>query len=75
MRLNSSTWADITESSRKAIDSADLTRCSEKYGESVWAAFKGGLDEMVATAAAPLIEKYTGVLEPRTCSLRARRSR
>jgi glyoxylase-like metal-dependent hydrolase (beta-lactamase superfamily II) len=54
--------ADIAESSRRAIDSADLTRYFEKYGENVWAAFKGGLDEMVATAAAPVIEKYTGVL-------------
>src|SRR5262249_4364059 len=54
--------ADIAESSRKAIDSVDLTRYFEKYGENVWAAFKAGLDEMVATAAAPVIEKYTGVL-------------
>ena len=43
-------------------DGADLTRYFEKYGENVWAAFRGGLDEMVATAAAPVIEKYTGVL-------------
>ncbi len=54
--------ADIAESSRKTIDSAELTRFFEKYGQNVWAAFKGGLDEMVATAAAPVIEKYTGVL-------------
>ena len=54
--------ADIAESSRKAIDSVDLTPYFVKYGENAWAAFKGGLDEMVATAAAPVIEKYTGVL-------------
>jgi hypothetical protein len=60
--LHQQYMADIAESSRKAIDSADLTRYFEKYGENVWAAFKGGLDEMVATAAAPVIEKYTGVL-------------
>jgi hypothetical protein len=54
--------ADIADSSRKAIDSVDLTRYFVKYGENPWAAFKGGLDEMVATAAAPVIEKYTGVL-------------
>ena len=54
--------ADIAESSRKAIDAADLTPYFAKYGENVWAAFRGGLEEMVATAAAPVIEKYTGVL-------------
>jgi hypothetical protein len=54
--------ADIAESSRKAIDSADLTPYFAKYGENVWAAFRGGLEDMVATAAAPVIEKYTGVL-------------
>ena len=60
--LHKQYMADIAESSRNAIDSADLTRYFEKYGENVWAAFRGGLDEMVATAAAPVIEKYTGVL-------------
>jgi hypothetical protein len=54
--------ADVAESSRNAIDNADYTRYFEKYGENVWAAFKGGLDETVAAAAAPVIEKYTGVL-------------
>jgi hypothetical protein len=54
--------ADIADNSRKAIDSVDPTRYFVKYGENVWAAFKGYLDEMVATAAAPVIEKYTGVL-------------
>jgi len=60
--LHQQYMADIAESSRKAIDSADLTRYFEKYGENVWAAFRGGLDEMVASAAAPVIEKYTGAL-------------
>jgi glyoxylase-like metal-dependent hydrolase (beta-lactamase superfamily II) len=60
--LHQQYMADIAESSRKAIDSADLTRYFEKYGENVWAAFRGGLEEMVATAAEPVIEKYTGVL-------------
>jgi glyoxylase-like metal-dependent hydrolase (beta-lactamase superfamily II) len=54
--------ADIAESSRKAIDAADLTPYFAKYGDNVWAAFRGGLEEMVATAAAPVIEKYTDVL-------------
>ena len=60
--LHQQYMADIAESSKRAIDSVDLTPYFEKYGENVWAAFKGGLDEMVATAAAPVIEKYTGVL-------------
>src|SRR5438876_10650992 len=54
--------ADIAESSRKALDTVDLTPYSVKYGDNPWAAFKGGLEEWVATAAAPVIEKYTGVL-------------
>ena len=47
---------------RSAIGSVDLTPYFVKYGENAWAAFKVGLDEMVRTAAAPVIEKYTGVL-------------
>src|SRR6266567_155163 len=60
--LHQQYMADIAESSRKALDSVDLTPYFVKYGENVWAAFKGGLDEMARTAAAPVIEKYTGVL-------------
>ena len=67
--LHQQYMTDISESSRRAIDSGDLTRYFEKYGENVWAAFKGGLDEMVATAAAPVIDKYTGVLAL-ACELR-----
>jgi hypothetical protein len=54
--------ADIAESSRKAIDSVDPTPYFQKYGENVWAGLKGYLDEITATAAAPVIEKYTGVI-------------
>src|SRR5437764_7837273 len=60
--LHQQYMADISESSRKAIDTVDLTPYFVKYGENAWAAFKGGLDEMLATAAAPVIGKYTGVL-------------
>src|SRR6266446_3827841 len=60
--LHQQYMADISESSRKAIDTADLTRYFEKYGENVWAAVKGYLDEVTRVAAAPVIEKYTGVL-------------
>jgi hypothetical protein len=54
--------ADIAENSRKAIDTVDPTPYFVKYGENVWAALKGYLDEIAATAAAPVIEKYTGVI-------------
>jgi glyoxylase-like metal-dependent hydrolase (beta-lactamase superfamily II) len=60
--LHQQYMADIAESSRKALDSVDLTPYFVKYGDNPWAAFKGGLNEWVATAAAPVIEKYTGVL-------------
>ena len=33
-----------------------------KYGENTWAAVASYLEEIAATAAAPVIEKYTGVL-------------
>src|SRR5215204_661518 len=54
--------ADISDSSRKAIDTVDPTRYFVKYGENMWAAVKGYLDEVTAVAAAPVIEKYMGVL-------------
>jgi hypothetical protein len=60
--LHQQYMADIADTSRKAIDSVDPTKYFEKYGENVWAALKGLLDETARTAAAPVIEKYTGVL-------------
>src|SRR5436189_4371283 len=54
--------ADISENSRKALDNVDYTPYFAKYPDNPWAAFRGGLEETVATAAAPVIEKYTGVL-------------
>ena len=33
-----------------------------EYGENFWAAVKGYLDAVAETAAAPVTEKYTGVL-------------
>ena len=50
--LHQQYMADIAESSRKALDTVDLTRYFVKYGDNPWAAFKGGLEEWVATAAA-----------------------
>jgi hypothetical protein len=60
--LHQQYMADIAESSRQAIDTVDATRHFVKYGENVWAALKGYLDEIASTAAAPVVEKYTGVL-------------
>ncbi len=60
--LHQQYMADIAESSRTAIDTVDPTRYFVKYGENSWAAVKGYLDEVAAVAAAPVIDKYTGVL-------------
>jgi glyoxylase-like metal-dependent hydrolase (beta-lactamase superfamily II) len=60
--LHQQYMADIAENSRKAIDTVDPTPYFVKYGENVWAGLKGYLDEIAATAAQPVIEKYTGVI-------------
>jgi hypothetical protein len=62
LTLHQQYMADLADSSRKAIDTVDPTPYFVKYGENFWAALKGYLDECAATAAAPVIEKYTGVL-------------
>jgi glyoxylase-like metal-dependent hydrolase (beta-lactamase superfamily II) len=62
LTLHQQYMADIAESSRRAIDSVDYTPYFARYPDNPWAAFRGGLEETVATAAAPVIEKYTGVL-------------
>ncbi len=60
--LHQQYMADIADNSRTAIDSVDPTPYFVKYGENVWAALKGYLDEITTTAAAPVIEKYTGLI-------------
>ena len=60
--LHQQYMADIAESSRKALDNADFTPYIQKYPDNPWAGFRGGLEATVAAAAAPVIEKYTGVL-------------
>ena len=62
LALHQQYMADLADSSRNAIDTVDPTPYFVKYGENVWAALKGYLDECAATTAAPVIEKYTGVL-------------
>jgi glyoxylase-like metal-dependent hydrolase (beta-lactamase superfamily II) len=54
--------ADIADSSRKALDTVDPTPYFVKYGENTWVAVRSYLDAITAAAAAPVIEKYTGVL-------------
>jgi glyoxylase-like metal-dependent hydrolase (beta-lactamase superfamily II) len=60
--LHQQYMADIDASVRKALDTLDPTPYFQKYGENVWAGVKGYLDSLADTAAAPVIEKYTGVL-------------
>ena len=54
--------ADIEAGARTALATVDPTPYFAKYGENLWAAVKGFLDAVAETAAAPVIEKYTGVL-------------
>ena len=60
--LHQQYMADITASVRTALPTVDPTPYFEKYGDNVWAAVKGLLDATTAAAAAPVIDKYTGVL-------------
>ena len=54
--------ADIVANIKIAMSTVDPTPYFQKYGENAWAAVKGYLDAISDTAAAPVIEKYTGVL-------------
>ena len=54
--------ADIADSSREALDTLDPTPYFVRYGENTWAAARAYLEAITAAAAAPVIEKYTGVL-------------
>ena len=60
--LHQQYMADVAESSRQVIDSFDPTPYFVRYGDNLWAAFREGLDEMARAAAAPVIEKYTGLI-------------
>ena len=54
--------ADIQASAQQALATVDPTPYFAKYGDNVWAAVKGYLDELTDRAAAPVIAMYTGVL-------------
>jgi glyoxylase-like metal-dependent hydrolase (beta-lactamase superfamily II) len=54
--------ADIAASARTALDTVDPTPYLAKDGENTWVGMRGYLDALTAAAAAPVIEKYAGVL-------------
>jgi len=54
--------ADIVANLKTAMSTVDHTPYFQKYGENAWAGVKGYLEAISDTAAAPVIEKYTGVL-------------
>ena len=53
---------DIANSSRNALDTVDPAPYFATHGENAWAGVRGYLDAITAAAAAPVIEKYSGVL-------------
>ena len=54
--------ADIAGSAREALDTVDPAPYFARYGENTWTAARCYLDAVTAAAAAPVIEKYIGVL-------------
>src|SRR5580765_557259 len=60
--LHQQYMADLEASAKTALDSVDPTPYFQKYGANVWAGVKGYLNAVGAATAAPVIEKYTGVL-------------
>jgi glyoxylase-like metal-dependent hydrolase (beta-lactamase superfamily II) len=54
--------ADIEASARTALATVDPTPYFAKYGQNLYAAIRGYYDAVTDAAAAPIIEKYTGVL-------------
>ena len=53
---------DLIDSIKKALGAVDPTPFFVRYGNNSWAAVKAFQDAQVDLAAAPVIEKYTGVL-------------
>jgi glyoxylase-like metal-dependent hydrolase (beta-lactamase superfamily II) len=54
--------ADLANSARNALETVDPDPYFVKHGENTWAAVRGYLDAITAVAAAPVIQKYYGVL-------------
>ena len=60
--LHQQYMTDIVDNVKIAMGKVDPTPYFQKYGDNAWAGVKGYLDEITDVAAAPVIEKYTGVL-------------
>ena len=60
--LHQQYMTDVVTNVRNALDSVDPVSYFRRYGDNTWAAVKGYFDAISDTAAAPVIEKYTGVL-------------
>ena len=60
--LHQQYMADIDASVRKALVSVDPTPFFQKYGDNPWAAVGALFDAWTDAGAAPVIEKYKGVL-------------
>ena len=60
--LHQEYMADIVDNVKSAITKVDPTPYFQRYGDNAWAGVKGYLDAVTDLAAAPVIEKYTGVL-------------
>jgi hypothetical protein len=54
--------ADIEASAQEALATVNPVPYFMRYGENAWAGVKGYLDEVAERTAAPVIAKYTGVL-------------
>src|SRR4051794_30120009 len=54
--------SDLIENLKKAVVAVDPTPFFVKYGNNSWAAVKAYQDAQIASAAAPVIKKYTDVL-------------
>jgi glyoxylase-like metal-dependent hydrolase (beta-lactamase superfamily II) len=60
--LHQEYMADVVANIKLAMNSVDPTPYFQRYGENAWAGVKEYLDAVTNTAAAPVIQKYTGVL-------------
>jgi len=62
LELHKQYIGDIVDSCHAALASVDPTPYFQRYGANAWAGVGGYLDAVTAQAAAPIIDKYTGVL-------------
>ncbi len=60
--------ADIVDSSRLALDIVDPAPFFVEHGESIWAAMSAYLAAATATAAAPVIAKYSVLAAADLCT-------